>query len=376
MITVAALVATGIPSAQAQSFAAPLQAACDRFSIDTPGRMAAFVAQCAHESSNFTALEEGLFYRSADRICKIFPSRVANVAAAQALVGNPQALADCVYAGRNGNGDEASGDGYRFRGRGLIQLTGRANYERAANALARDYIADPDLVAAADDACLTAGWFWDASKLNALADAGSFDAITRAVNGPAMAGAAERRELFELALRAFSPEAPADAERDVPAAVVERGMPTAAVRAAVPAQAPAEQASVKRAPVAKAAPKKPAAKRPAAKKAATGKPAAKKKTLAKKAGAKKSAGRNAGAKKPGARKTAVKKATRASAKRAAGRKPAPKKATAKKAPAKTATAKRTTTKRTTAKRATTKRAAPGKVAPKKAARKAVKRAAR
>ena len=87
--------------------------------------------------------EEGLYYRSAERICAIFRSCVPDAASAQCLACNPKALANRVYAGRNGNRDEASGDGWRYRGRGLIQLTGRANYVRAAQALGRDYVEGP-----------------------------------------------------------------------------------------------------------------------------------------------------------------------------------------------------------------------------------------
>ena len=214
-IGVAALVAAGIGPTQARQFEGPLQATFARFGIDTPLRQAAFVAQCAHESSHFTTLEESLFYRKPERICAIFKSKVPNLAIAQTLACNPRLLANRVYANRNGNQDEASGDGWRYRGRGLIQLTGRTNYSRAAADLQRDYVGDPDLVLQPLDACLTAGWFWHTGKLNALADAKRIDDITRAVNGPAMAGAKERRELFEAALAAFTP--PAVKSRSAPA---------------------------------------------------------------------------------------------------------------------------------------------------------------
>jgi putative chitinase len=204
MISVQSLVAAGIGPTQARAFEAPLNAACARFGINTAQRQAAFVAQCAHESGLFVHLEEGLFYRSADRICAIFKSRVPNLAAAQALVGNPKGLANRVYAGRNGNGNEASGDGWRYRGRGLIQLTGRNNYASAAAKVARPYVEQPDLVLQPEDACLTAGAFWDTAKLNAVADRGEFDAITRAINGAGMVGAAERRALFDACLNVFA----------------------------------------------------------------------------------------------------------------------------------------------------------------------------
>jgi putative chitinase len=242
MIQVASLVAAGIGPTQARLFEAPLLAACARFGIDTPLRQAAFVAQCAHESRLFTALEEGLWYRSAERIRAIFRGSVPTLAIAQRLVGNPKALADHVYANRNGNRDEASGDGWRYRGRGLIQLTGRTNYTRAAAELARPYVDQPDLVLEPADACLTAAWFWNAGKLNALADASRIDDITRAINGTAMAGADERRRLFEATLAAFAPPAAASRGR-------ARSAPSTGTRrrVATPAAAEPKATSTKRA---------------------------------------------------------------------------------------------------------------------------------
>ena len=202
MIQLAALVAAGIGPTQARMFEAPLAAACARFRIDTPLREAAFLAQIAHESRLFTALEESLYYRDPARICRIFPSTVAHPSVALPLACNPKALANHVYANRNGNRDAASGDGWRYRGRGLIQLTGRANYARAAAALERPYVEQPDLVLEPADACLTAAWFWDAHRLNALADQSRFDEVTRAINGPGMAGGQERRHFYAMALTA------------------------------------------------------------------------------------------------------------------------------------------------------------------------------
>jgi len=229
MIQLASLVAAGIGPTQARLFAAPLAEACTRFGIDTPQRQAAFVAQCAHESRLFTALEEGLFYRTPERICAIFRSTVPDVGAAQPLACNPKLLACHVYANRNGNGDAASGDGWRYRGRGLIQLTGRANYSRAALALGRPYVDQPDLVQEPLDACLTAAWFWNAAKLNNLADAARIDDITRAVNGPAMAGAADRRALYKATLAAFLPSEAAPPSLAATATRSPRAAPRAAL---------------------------------------------------------------------------------------------------------------------------------------------------
>lgn len=205
MITIATLIAAGVQPTQARIFAEPLAAACARFDITSRARVAGFLAQCRVESANFTALEEGLFYRSAERIGDVFKRlRPRGFDGLTKLARNPQALANAAYAHINGNGDEASGDGWRYRGRGLKQLTGRANYADAAEALGRPYLEHPDLVAQPVDACLTAAWFWHTAKGNLLADSAQWDAITRAVNGPGMLQADLRRQYAEEALQVLA----------------------------------------------------------------------------------------------------------------------------------------------------------------------------
>lgn len=201
---IADLIAAGIPPTQARLFADPIERAFARFGINTQARKAAFVAQAAHESANFTRLEESLYYRTPERIRAMWPNRVPNLADATKLCRNPEALANRVYANRLGNGDESSGDGWLYRGRGLFQLTGRANYMAAGEALGAPYKAQPELVAHPEHAAMTAGWYWAASGLNDLADSAQIDAITRRINGPAMVAADERRSLFDEALRAFA----------------------------------------------------------------------------------------------------------------------------------------------------------------------------
>ena len=192
---VEALLAMGVSPTQAKTFLEPLRLACSAFGIDTPVRQAAFLSQAGHESAHFTRLEENLFYSTPERIRQIFPSKVKTMADASTLTRKPQALANRVYSGRLGNGDEASGDGWRFRGRGLFQLTGRANYKDAG------YEDRPDAVAQPMDACRTAAWFFVARGCLPHADASDIDAITRIVNGPAMLGLSERKQDFGEALR-------------------------------------------------------------------------------------------------------------------------------------------------------------------------------
>lgn len=204
MITVAALIAAGIEPTQAKAWVTPLSVAAEHFQINTPPRVAAWVSQCAHESAGFSRLEESLFYRQPERIRAMFPSRVPSLADAALLVGKPEQLANRVYSNRLGNGDEASGDGWRYRGRGLIQLTGRANYQAAGAAIDQPYERCPHLLTQPLHAATTAAWFFVTKGCLPLADAANVEAITRVINGPALAGLDDRRERFDDALRAFA----------------------------------------------------------------------------------------------------------------------------------------------------------------------------
>ncbi len=167
---------------RAVQFAGPLSSAMSEFGIDTPLRQAAFLAQVAHESAELSALEECLAY-SPSRIMDVFPRHVSSWQDADRLSKSPERLANRVYASRNGNGDEASGDGYRYRGRGLIQLTGRDNYRLAASALHLPLLDQPELLIKPEHAARSAAWFWFSRGCNALADAGNFLAITKKING-------------------------------------------------------------------------------------------------------------------------------------------------------------------------------------------------
>ena len=152
-----------------------------RFDISTPLRQAGFIGQCAHESGNFRLLEENLNYKPATMM-RIWPSRFKTLEDCM-ICNGPRGLANKVYANRMGNRDEASGDGYRFRGRGCIQLTGYSNYFHAGKACGVDFVKEPDLVATPQYAALTAGWFWDTHKLNRLADTRDWAALTKRING-------------------------------------------------------------------------------------------------------------------------------------------------------------------------------------------------
>lgn len=203
-LSVAELVACGVSPTAAKAFQPFLARDLPAFDINSNERVAGFIGQIMVESRGFTVLEENLWYTTPARIAAVWPGRFRGAAAAAAYVRNPARLANRVYAGRLGNGPEESGDGWRFRGRGLKQLTGRANYAAAARELGRPYVDYPGLVQEREDAVKTACWYWRSNRCNALADARDWDAITRRVNGPAMLQAAARRRATMRALEALS----------------------------------------------------------------------------------------------------------------------------------------------------------------------------
>lgn len=177
-----------------------LNTACARFEITTLPRLAAFLAQVTYESGEFRRLVENLNY-SAQRLTEVWPHRFTTLAFAQQYEHQPEKIANYVYANRNGNGDVPSGDGWVYRGRGLIQLTGRANYRLSGQALIRSYEAQPDLLASPDDAALSAAQFWGSRGLSRLADletVEAFDDISQRING-GTGGLLERRTLWERA---------------------------------------------------------------------------------------------------------------------------------------------------------------------------------
>ena len=201
-ITLAMLkaVAPSTAAATLEPLTAPMTAACARWGIDSPKRIAAFLSQCAHESQGFTRRTENLRY-SAARLCAVWPKRFPTLASALPYAGNPEKLANRVYSNRMGNGDEASGDGFEFRGRGFKQLTGRDNYTRFAAAIGMPIADVTDYVETDEGACQSAAWFWATNKLNPLADAGDIRTLTIRINGGTL-GLAERQALFAKACAA------------------------------------------------------------------------------------------------------------------------------------------------------------------------------
>lgn len=164
---------------------AQIPAVMEKFQVNTPLRLAHFLAQCGHESAGFKAVSENLNY-GAKGLMGTFKKYFPTEALAKAYERQPEKIASKVYASRMGNGDEASKDGWKFRGRGYIQLTGHDNYAAFDKTVEDDILANPDLVATKYP-LLSAAWFWSKTGLNAVADKGATDAdvtaITKRVNG-------------------------------------------------------------------------------------------------------------------------------------------------------------------------------------------------
>jgi len=206
-----ALIAKTLPQCKLPGlWADALEPALQRYDIRTPARIAAFLAQTGHESAQFNQLQENLRYTSAERLLKVWPRRFPSIDSARPYVNDPQALANVVYAKRLGNGDITSGDGWRFRGRGIIQLTGRSNYVQAGTALGLDLVAPPDLLLEPGDAAMAAAWVWASRGLNAPADDRTadndledFTEITRRINGGAV-GLKERFALYQRVEQALA----------------------------------------------------------------------------------------------------------------------------------------------------------------------------
>jgi putative chitinase len=193
-----------MPRCDAALWAPLLTAACDEFGIDTPKRIAAFLAQAAHESAELTALTENLNY-SAQGLLATFPKRFTPETAAE-YARNRERIANRVYANRYGNGDEASGEGWRFRGRGPFQLTFADNYRAFGDAISEEIVLYPDLVAQPKFAARSAAWFWKRNGMNALADRQEFDDISRKIHGDYRHFSLNDRQryvYFEIAAAAF-----------------------------------------------------------------------------------------------------------------------------------------------------------------------------
>ncbi len=152
------------------------------YDINTPKRVSAFLAQCMHESGNFKFLKENLNYR-AESLMRVWPRYFPNMDVARQYAQKPEMIANRAYGGRMGNGDESSGDGWKFCGRGLIQLTGRNNYQAFADSIETPIEDIPEYLQTFEGAVQSACWFWENNKLNTWADSGDMVTLTKRING-------------------------------------------------------------------------------------------------------------------------------------------------------------------------------------------------
>ena len=169
------------------------------FEINTVGRVAAFVAQTAHESGGYSALKENLNYKAAT-LMKLWPKRFPNQATADQYAGKPELIANYVYASRMGNGAPETGDGYRYCGRGLLQLTGHDNYKAFADYAGIAAQDAPAYIESPRGAVHSACWFWASNDLNTFADAGDFEGMTKRINGGTI-GLADRINHYNAAVQ-------------------------------------------------------------------------------------------------------------------------------------------------------------------------------
>jgi len=213
------MVATGANFTNASLFLSFLQGTCKAYDITSPLRVTAFLSQIGHESAGLARLEENLNY-SATGLADTWPTRFAQRDMSGAYLRDfkgeylptkraflfhrkPAMIANSVYANRMGNGSEESGDGWRHRGYGLKQLTGKNNQRACGIAIGEDFELYPERLMLPVNAALSAGWFWSVNKLNQLADIGDVRGLTLAINGGTI-GLAQREALYQQALPVFA----------------------------------------------------------------------------------------------------------------------------------------------------------------------------
>jgi putative chitinase len=213
------IVAAGVKQATAEKWLDAVAAACQEFKIDTPKRIAGFLSQCAHESGGFERLQENLNY-SADGMAGIWPKRFAVLGPdgkpvkkdgknqpnkfALALHRKPEMIANVVYSGRMGNGPTESGEGWKYRGRGLKQLTGKTNHSNCSKGLGVDLVDNPDLLLEPVYAARSAAWFWSANNCNSFADSEDIEGLTKRING-GLIGIEDRKKRYANAVRSLFP---------------------------------------------------------------------------------------------------------------------------------------------------------------------------
>lgn len=181
---------------ETREYVAAINQLLTKYEINTSvDRLAAFLGQYGHETGGWTRLVENTNYTSPERLMKVFPSKFPSLYLAKMYAGKPVNIANRVYANRYGNGDEASGDGYRYRGRGGCHLTFKDNYKAFAKATGVDVVQHPEFLEEPWYAILAAAWYWDSRGINALVDKKQWLEVTKAINGNAALGHTEREAI-------------------------------------------------------------------------------------------------------------------------------------------------------------------------------------
>lgn len=188
------------------------------YDINTKKRVAAFLAQCGHESAQFTALKENLNY-SAAGLCSVWPKRFTSASMAAPYNRNPEKIANKVYADRMGNGSEASGDGFKYRGRGCIQTTGKCNYEAFSKDCGKTLAETVAYCETLEGAIASGAFFWKSNKLNQYCDSGDFVTLTKRINGGTV-GLADRQKHYNEALHVITEDVFATPAPVAPPAIV------------------------------------------------------------------------------------------------------------------------------------------------------------
>ena len=190
--------AVKIDLAHAEALLPGIEAAIKTADLDTPARLSAFLAQTGHESGGFKFLEENLNYKP-ETLCRVWPSHF-NEENAEEYAHQPQKIANRAYANRMGNGDEESGDGWNYRGRGWLQTTGKKGYEELSDSTQIDFVNNPDAVATPEGSSVSAAVFWEKNNLNLHVDNNDFVGLTKAINGGTI-GLEDRMARFEHAMQ-------------------------------------------------------------------------------------------------------------------------------------------------------------------------------
>lgn len=202
MITEQLLISLGVAADKSKIWVPVLNAACVKYQINTPNRVAAFLSNCVHECGRFTVFTENLNY-SSDALLRVFPKYFKTKVVADSVARKPQLIANIVYASRMGNGDSTTGDGWKYRGRGIIQITGKDNYSALTKDLGVDLIGNPDRLLEPELSAMSAAWFLFKNNILQYADKDDITTVRKRINGGTI-GLDEVAKFYDICKKALS----------------------------------------------------------------------------------------------------------------------------------------------------------------------------